>query len=359
MERVKITLAQASAILINVIISTAIIILPGAAARHDAWIVTIIGTAIGIAAAFVITSLGNSFPRQTIIEYSETLLGKYAGKAVAALFLIFFIYLAGLTVRDLGDFATTTDYHQTPLVVFHIIIISIAIYATRCGLEVIARVTELFLIIILTAIIIILAVITLIPGFDLANLLPIMDSGFKPVITGSMGAGDFLTQSLVLAMIIPFLTNKKAAGPAAFTGVIISGLLLTLTAAFALAVYGTMAVDLTYPFFNAVKMVSLAKTIERLDLVLKPIWSMAVIIKVSFLLYIISLGTAQLLKLSDHKPLVLPLALIVVDMAHLVYTTKVNYLAAKQAIASYTLTMQLLLPFLLLTIAFIRKKLQP
>ncbi len=356
MERVKITPAQAGAILINVIISTAIIILPGAAAKHDAWIVTIIGTAIGIAAAFIITCLGNSFPRQTIIEYSETLLGKYAGKAVAALFLIFFIYLAGLTVRDLGDFATTTDYHQTPLVVFHIVIISIAVYATRCGLEVIARVTELFLVIILAAISIILAVITLIPGFDFANLLPVFEAGYKPFIAGSMGAADFLTQSLVLAMIIPFLTNKKAAGPAAFTGVLISGLLLTVTAVFTLAVYGKMAVELTFPFFNAVKIVSLAKTIERLDLILKPIWSMAVVMKASFLLYITSLGTAQLLKLSNHKPLVLPLAIIIVAMAHLVYTTEVDYQAAKQAISFYTLTMQLLLPFLLLTIAFMRKK---
>jgi len=359
MKRVKITPAQAGAILINVIISTAIILLPGAAAKHDAWLVTMVGTVIGLLAAIIITSLGNSFPRQTIIEYSETLLGKYAGKAVAALFLIFFIYLAGLTVRDLGDFATTTDYHQTPLVVFHIVIISIAIYATRCGLEVIARVTELFLVIIFVALSVMLTVITLIPGFDLANLLPVFDAGYKPFIAGSMGAADFLTQSLVLAMIIPFLTNKKAARPAAFTGGIISGLLLTLTAAFTLAVYGTMAVGLTFPFFNAVKMVSLGKTIERLDLILKPIWGMAVVMKASFLLYITSLGTAQLLKLSDHKPLVLPVAIIIVDMAHWVYATEVEYQAAKHAIASYTLTMQLLLPFLLLTIAFIRKKMQP
>ena len=49
-------------------------------AKQDAWISILIAGGIGVALTFLATTLGSLYPKQTLIEFSQTILGKWLGK---------------------------------------------------------------------------------------------------------------------------------------------------------------------------------------------------------------------------------------------------------------------------------------
>ena len=85
MERGKISVWQAAIVTLTHPLGTGIFVLPAFAinwAREDAWLVEFVVTIPALIVVFTINKLGRMFPSQTIVQYSETILGKYFGKFV-------------------------------------------------------------------------------------------------------------------------------------------------------------------------------------------------------------------------------------------------------------------------------------
>ncbi|WP_314304073.1 GerAB/ArcD/ProY family transporter [Brevibacillus parabrevis] len=65
--------------------------LTATSARQDAWISALIGWGEGFLLTSLYAALSLRHPNRTILQYSEDILGKWAGKAVAFLFLSYFL----------------------------------------------------------------------------------------------------------------------------------------------------------------------------------------------------------------------------------------------------------------------------
>lgn len=356
MKQDQISPLQAVMLLVNTIISTSIIFLPGAPALRDAWLATIGGLVVALVITWVVTTLGRLFPEQTIINYPETIMGRYAGKFFGALFLIFFVYLAALTLWDFGVFTGTSLLNQTPVPVINTIGITITIYAVRHGLGTIARVVQFFLPVLLLSLTVAIILVATMPDNNWANLLPVLDKGIKPVIAGTLGAADWLGEIFFLAMLWPFITPKNTALPAALGGLAIAGMFLLIIAVVVIAVYSDFYATMLYPFYSAILMTEIFQVI-RLDILIITVWVMGVFLKLSFLLYITSLGLAQWLGLKEYKPLILPVAVIFLSLASLPFIESTSqYPTINMIISMYALCIQLVVPALLLVVASIRRR---
>ncbi|WP_073165946.1 GerAB/ArcD/ProY family transporter [Desulfofundulus australicus] len=89
-------------LLINLVGATALVFLPGLTAfiaGRDAWVAPLLSTLPGLYVILVITSLGQRLPGQTIVQYTETLLGPWLGKIIALSYIIFFLHVNGIIVR--------------------------------------------------------------------------------------------------------------------------------------------------------------------------------------------------------------------------------------------------------------------
>jgi len=349
MARVKISPLQGAMLLITTITSTAIILLPGAIAGRDAWLASLVGLAVGLAVAVIISFLGQRFPGKTIIEYTEILLGKFIGKAVSALFLTFFIYLAALTLWDFGVFISNSLLVGTPMVAINIIGILVAVYTARYGLEVIARVNQIFLPLIIISVVAASTIIFTMPNTNLSNVLPVLENGIKPLLAGTAKVADWLGEAIVLGMVIPFLHPKKNAQSVAMMGVLISSIILTLVSLVVVATFGANSPTLFFPFYSTVLLIEISRVL-RLDVVITTIWIIGAFIKISFLLYIIAHGTAQWFKLDKHNFLILPLAVIILSLSLIILHSVTEYENISLQISGYLLFISLMLPaFLLLT----------
>ncbi|MGQ9825123.1 MAG: GerAB/ArcD/ProY family transporter [Desulfotomaculales bacterium] len=359
LERGRISATQAFLLLLSTILPTAILTVPAItvrAARQDAWLSVLLATFAGLGVSFLVTGLSLRFPGKTLIEYLGEILGKWPGRIAALLYIWWFFQMAAEVVREFGTFLVAAVMPETPLVVFHIVGVAVVMYLVRSGLEVLARFNQLFLP--ATAL---LAAVFLLSAKDmrLDRLLPLFDSGLVPVLKGAAAPASWLGEVAVFAMLIPYLDNPGKAPRAAAAAILGSGFFLLVSIFEALLIFGPETADAwVYPVFNAVRIVSLANFLERLESVVMAVWMLGGFVKVGVFCYAAVLGSAQLFGLKDYRPLALPAGAIVVALSILLNENTAELLSFLSLVwPPYALSIfEIGLPALFFAAALVRQK---
>lgn len=361
MEGGRISGRQAVFLIWNFVIASAILLIPGATiaeAKQDAWIAMILAMAAGLVIAVVYTALGTRFPDQTFIQYSEKVLGKVLGKAVGLFFIWFAIQLGSLVARNFGDVFTVALLPETPLMVFNLLIILMAAYAVRGGLEVIARANDFMIPIVIGAILGVYFLVLSTPGlFRPQNLQPVFEGGIVPVLKGAYPAIGFpFGETILFTMTIPYLNRTREARWAYPLGLILGGAILLLTIVITIMALGiSLASGTVYPTLTVVRLISVAQFVERLEPLLLIAWLLSGFLKIAICLYAGSLGLAQWLNLKDCRPLVLPLAALMVPFSiHFYESIPQEIFFATKIWTIYALPIEFLVPLLMLGVATLR-----
>lgn len=156
------------------------------------WIPLLIATVFAIFITYIFTYLGYIHKNKTIYEYSELLVGKVLTILFVAIYIIYFFMFFTLEVRLVSEVIKQTILLQTPVWVLSLIMLLIIFYTLTKGLKVIARVCELY------------GVIIILFAFSLHILLLTQGKliNLKPFL-GSSNIFTYLRSSL--KTIIPFL----------------------------------------------------------------------------------------------------------------------------------------------------------
>jgi spore germination protein KB len=89
------------------------------------------------------------------------------------------------------------------------------------------------------------------------------------------------------------------------------------------------------------------------------VWIVGAFVKISVFLYAVTLGTAQWLNLSDYRPVIWPLAIIIIEFAFWsIPSTVVFKTFLITVIPFYGTLIQTIIPLFLLMVAVVRKKTQ-
>lgn len=361
MEEGKISGRQAVFLTGNFVIASAILLIPGATiaeAKQDAWIALTLATAAGVIMAVVYTALGTRFPGLTFVQYSERILGKILGKAVGLFFVWFTLQLGSLVARNFGDVFTVAQLPETPLLIFNLLIILTAAYAVRGGLEVIARANDFMIPIVIGAIVSAYLLVLSTQGlFRPQNLLPILEGGIIPILKGAYPAIGFpFGETILFTMTIPYLNQTREARWAFPFGLVLGGAILLMTIIVTVMALGiSLASGTVYPTLAAVRLISVAQFLERLEPLLLVAWLLSGYLKVTICLYAGSLGLAQWLNLKDYRPLVLPLAALMVSLSILLYESiPQEIFFATKVWTLYALPIEFVVPLLMLGVAALR-----
>lgn len=324
-------------------------------AKTDAWFSVILGGLLGILATMAIVQLGLRFPKQSIIEYSEIVLGKFLGKLFGTTYIIFLLLFGAFTIRKFSEVIISSMLPETPIQVVIITIIIMALYAVLNGLEVIGRLCELLLPIIIGGLLVIF--LLAVKEVDLKKLLPFLEAGIKPVAEGSFIAfRNNYKGSLIILMLIPFLTVKKQALKAGVMGVAISGIVFTVLTVESICAFGVdPLIAMTWPTLNLARLISIGGFLERIESIFLAIWVISGFLKLTILLHATALGSAQLAKLQSFKPLLLPLAVITFSIA-MIPRNIIELTEATDMIHLLGVVTGIIIPLIMLLIALIRRQ---
>ncbi|MDN5347467.1 MAG: hypothetical protein PWP65_1031 [Clostridia bacterium] len=304
-------------LMLSTILPTAILTVPAVtakSARQDSWMSIMIATTVGLLIARLVVVLGLRFPGKTLFEYAEEILGKVPGKIVGLLYIwLFFLYIGSGVIREYGVFMVTAIMPDTPIIVFHIVGVAVVAYMVRNGLEVLSRFNQLTIPTTgLLAIVFILST----KDMKLARLLPVFDAGPLPIVKGSVAPAMWLGEIVTFAMIIPYLIRPREAHRVATLSILLCSFFLTMSILEALLIFGpNVTGHWIFPAFNAVRVVSIANFLERLESVIMVIFMLGGFVKLGVFYYAAVLGSAQWLGLKDYRPLVLPVGVILVALS--------------------------------------------
>ncbi|PHS35061.1 MAG: hypothetical protein COA82_05875 [Alkaliphilus sp.] len=353
--KVQISTIQFSVLLMGFLLGSTMIIVPGSYAKQDAWIAYIIAWFGGILLFSAYVLLASRHPRKNLVQINRLLLGRGLGSFVSLLYIWYFIHLAALVLRNFGEYTLTINLDQTPLWFVIVCYVITVTYSVRSGLEVTARTAELIVpFIFLFQIVITLA---LIPHVDFSNFKPVMGDGITPILKASFSVLFFpFGETVVFLMIIPFLNQQKKLNKTYSLSFFLAGLLLLILIVKDIGVLGGYGLDRKmFPPHMSIKHISAI----NLDPLIGVIFFISGGTKICVCFIAASLGIAQLTESNDHRPFVLPLAIILVGLSIWVYESAPEMMHwAIEIWGYYSIPFQVIIPITLLIISYAKPVIQ-
>ncbi|MFZ5651473.1 MAG: GerAB/ArcD/ProY family transporter [Bacillota bacterium] len=355
MEKGKISGIQVTFLMVWTIVSTGILYLPITISRHvtkDAWMIPITFLA-SIFIALISTNMGLKYPGQTVIQYSQSLAGKIAGKGLGLILIFWFVTTSAIVVREFGEFIVVT-MPSTPMIIMNTLIVLLACYAVKSGLEVMGRVSELLFPVVFFSITV---VIVLVFGeVDLKRLLPMFDRGILPVIRGTMTPLSYGGEIITIMMLIPFMNKPASARKSAIFAVLIVASIGAQIETITTAVFGESRERMIFQHFHLIRMINVAQIFERMDIVFVVTIFLGIFVKLAVLLYCSVLSMAQWLNLKTYKPLVLPTGVIVTAYS-ILFFENINKLIEflDDIFPPYALTVEVGIPSILLILFYLKR----
>lgn len=328
--------------------------------NQDLWLSQLLSIPITILLAVPLMVLAERYPQQTIIQYSRTIAGKFAGSVVAVLYLWFILHIGAITLRQFTGFLVTAQMPHTPLVIFAIGLIIVSAYAARSGIEVISRSNDVIFPILIFSFLFFTALIA--KDLDFHKLTPVLEEGIIPVVDGGFSTAARYVELVWIAMIFPFIKDSIRVNRAVQLGILISGLQFTISAIWVTTLYGYPMIEkLSFPVLEIIRGLTVAGFIERIESIVTIVWVLGMFIRVALFHYVFALGSAQLLNLNDYKPLVLPTGAIQVAMSLFMFSNVQELISfTKPSIFTpYALVFILIIPLILLLIDSIKPKSTP
>lgn len=312
MEKGKISALQMSLLIYPQILATGVLSLPGIAfqyAKRDMWLTPIWGSFSGFLVVFIVYQLHKRFPHDTLVQYSQKILGRFLGKAVGFFYLLFYLYIGGTTLRQYGDFLVGAFLPHTPLLLVMGSLALASTFAVRAGLEVLARLSDMLVPILFFLWFMI--ILLLLPDLEVKNMLPIMEHGIMPSLQGAIAPMSWNALFFFISSLMPFLRERERGLKWGVFSVLLVMMTLVLTNLATLLLFGGITGGFVYPVMSATRYISLADFFENLQSLVMAIWIGGTFIKLGLVYYVTVLSTAQWLNLTDYKPITCPCGLLI------------------------------------------------
>ncbi|GAX91945.1 GerAB/ArcD/ProY family transporter [Effusibacillus lacus] len=353
----EITVMQATAILISTIIGVGLLPLPRfpvETADTAGPFVTLLGILLAFVGLWLITVLGMRFPNQSIIRYSEDVLGKWAGRTGSVLVILFFAVLTALASREFGEVVITSVLRRTPLEVTVMVMLFLAVVSTRNDINVFAYIHLFYLPLILAPVILI--IVFSMKNANLLNLQPILPYDWSRTWTGILTVSALFQGSFIHTIVIPQMRQPKKAMKASIWGMLVAGGLYLAAVVASLAVFGVDEIKLLlWPTLELAKTTSIpGEILERLDAAFLAVWVTAVFTTLFSCYFLTVHAISELFRLRDHRMFSLFVFPFVYVIAMLPQNV-VNLYEVIDIMSRMGLWITIAYPSILLVVASIRK----
>ncbi|SNT31837.1 spore germination protein KB [Bacillus sp. OK838] len=358
MEKGKISSLQMAFMLYPAIVATAILGVPSITAKYaktDLWLSPIFAALIGYLTVYIAYKLHQLYPKQTVIQFSEQIIGRIPGKIFGFLLLFFYIQNTGLILRSYAEFVVGSFLVRTPISVIMISMVILCAFIVRGGIEVLGRAAELFVPVFIFPIFVL--ILLLIPDLDFKNIFPVLGDGIMPPIKGAIVPGGWFSEFFLIIFLLPFLADMKKGMKSGMMTVFTVMMTLIVVNLMVLFVLGSTISTKLYPLMNVSRYISLADFFEHVESAVMAVWIVGAFVKISVFYYVSALGTAQWLNLSDYRPVVWPIGILIVEFGFWSFPSSMDVNRNDTDVFPFQgILMQTIIPLLLLVIAVVRKR---
>lgn len=353
MSQNKITTRQAFLIMIG--ISSTSVLQPSFRhfmlwAGNGAWLPLLLALGFGVGFVWLLLLLVKRFPDQSIAEYAPKVMSPLLGYPLVLLLIITFLLGSTFALRNVSEFFVASILPETPISATILVMLVLTAYALSTGLEGLVRFNELA-----TPIIVGSFLLVLVSNIRLNvwHLLPVFDRGWAGLPLVFQSVSSDLAIVTYLLFIYPSLTDPQTAGRTGRRYIMGTTLLMLFIYLHTLLLLGSeMGATFTWPYLVVTENMMLLERGEALFIV---VWMFAAFLKISFSLYIASLGICQLIP--KLRPAWVGVGLLpLVAYLSLQADNQPGAVAAYQAFSQYAFYIRTAIPLIILATAVIRRK---
>ncbi|SEB15068.1 spore germination protein (amino acid permease) [Thalassobacillus cyri] len=356
-KRQKISLRQFFFLIVQTQIGVGVLTLPydlQKAAGHDGWISLLLASLLLQIVLLFFWLLAKRFPDKDLPQYTEKILGKWAGKVTNLFFSIYFIAVAALVLVLYSRILKLWILPETPKFVVVFLMIMAGIYMVCCSVTVMARIYTLLSGLLVMLFIALLYVLT---EIQIVYLLPIGKAGWTNILNGiNAGVLSFLGFIIIL-FIYPFVQgNDKQKLKTIFFShwFVLVFYLYTLFVTFGF--FGPEEIKLVpSPVLYSLKAFEFS-IVSRLDMFFLSIWVVSV--STSFTAYLFMAGTTftRILNAKSSKHFFIWSAVLILAVTYIPGEGKEDVEKFGSMILKFGYLFSGILPFLLFIVALLRRK---
>ncbi|MEK3671730.1 MULTISPECIES: GerAB/ArcD/ProY family transporter [unclassified Paenibacillus] len=356
----KITSYQLFTITFIFQLGTTIIFGFGGTAGRDAWIGELISSALGVVIILVYTTLMGMNPGLSLVQWFPAQFGRWIGTPIAFVYPLVFLYFVGRIIADIRDMVSTTLLNNTPLILITGLFALIIAFCLYGGAQIIARLGELFL-----PIVIIIFSIEIILLFGsgvmhIKNIQPVLENGWGPIwnVVYPGGVTQSFGEAIVLAMFWPEVKTPSKVMKITVISTVLSGIMIACLDLFAISVFGGVFSRFLYPLYTLLSLISIGKFIENLQMFGVLYFLMTALLKSVIYMFGALKGIQQLTKMKSYRSLIIPSCLLSLILGMTMsknITEHIYYHHFKILLPYVSVPLHLVLPAILLTVTWFRQ----
>lgn len=338
------------------VIGSSLIVGVAAQVEIDKWISILIALAAAVPTVTVYMKLLSLFPGKNLFDILIIVFGKWVGQLFVLLYTWYAFHLGAMVLCNFGEFVNMMAMPETPKIMPILLMGISCIWVAKEGIEVLGR-SAFFLLPILIAIILIVQLLC-IPQLNPEFLTPILADGWKPVWNGAFSTFAFPFAETILITAVLYCPVNKKAPYRPFLGGLLSGaaIILAVTLRNLLVLGATLKQHPYFPSYIAVGRIRIGDFLQRMEITVSIVFVVGAFVKVSVCLLAAAIGVKKLAGLNHYRPVVVPIGILMILMAHGIYKNTMEMVEwAFEIYSYYALPFQVFLPLLLLAIALISR----
>lgn len=342
------------------VLASGFLVLPSATyqlAKNDLWLTLLPGLLVALIAVYTATRLHELYPKQTIVQYGERIVGKIPGKLLAIVYITYNLHAAGGVTRQYAEFIVGNFLTKTPIALIMASMLLLCAVAVYRGAELLVRGAVIFFPLIVVPI---LFLLFLIPDLDFQNIFPILSHGITPVAKGALPMMGWCDEMFMMSFFLPCVTDPEKARKYGVLTAIGVAVFLTFANLIALLLLGEDLGNKIYPLLMAFRYINIGHFLENLEALVLAMWVIGHFLQVGVFLYGAVLSFAHCFQLSDYRPIVFPIGLLCLAIGFWGVPNYSSFTAmVRSAVPFHIMSVYLVIPLLLLAVALIRKRKNP
>lgn len=299
----------AMAMLVLMLMGGSIVYGIGSQAAPDVWIAIILALAASVPFILIYSRLVDINPESDVFQTLESALGRPITTVVSLIYGWYALTLLYHVVNRMGHFVSVAGLVLTPRVVPRIVLIFLALLGAKCGVEVMARWSSLFLRVIMATSL--FAFILVLKEIDPSNLKPIMYNGFGPVLEGALTMLEFPFLEPVLFIFVGISYRVKNSGRRVFLwGQFLAGTVILFIMTITMMVVGPEVYRiLFYPVYGAVSQIDIGGFFTRLEITVTFLFLITTFVKSTICLIVAGRCLSYIVGEENYRYLLTPLAI--------------------------------------------------
>lgn len=279
-----------------------------------AWYATLFSALTALVGFTFLSLLLKRFPNKNLVEIFDNTVGRTAGFLFSMTFAVLFIGDASTFLREFSEVLRSYTFHETSTsYIIGALVISAGI-AAFLGLESIARVAKLSACFMLAGYMLLLVLAA--NQYNYTGIFPFFGYGLdKTVLIGIQRCSAY-SEVAVLGVVAASLQGIKNIKHAGVISIIVSGLLIALGFLAELMLFSyTSAQENSAPLYALARIIKYGSFFTRLDPLFLVLWTLATAITSSVLFYASVSIFCQAFRLSDKRPVIVPMLVILFALA--------------------------------------------